>query len=251
MTLAGRKTKCASFCTPGGDCMAQRYLLDSWQSLLQMATNLIGKGYYYWHLTEFPVHKKSKWEEIDNKLISKYKTNRSKWQRQRLKAKDVANFYYLRWENIALILHTPGQVADEIEYTDKFHEIHKEPLILQISELVGIKIRHDEKVSVYLDNEMILGIRATFYNIVKTHNVELIKKEFNRLNGLPAYRGIIQQKANLRRYLVELTKKHGIRVIDKKTGKNRNLQLNDFRMYTMKKTVKNYKEGVEDSDGTN
>jgi len=215
----------------------QLYLVASWKALLQMVVNLCGKGYYHYHLTELPINKQNKWGEIDNKIIKKYKTNKSKWQRQRAKAKGIANFYFLRWEHIMIILHTEGVVLEEIVYDDKFSDIRQTPIFLKISELSAFGIRFNQKkVQVTLDKETYQGIKYTLYNAVKSKNIDLIKREFNLINGYPAYHGILVQKNELARYVMEQAKKHQVKI-------NRN----ELRFYTKKPTVKNFESPGGDS----
>ena len=216
--------------------MAQQYLVTEWKAMLQMVVNLCGKGYRYYHLTELPINKQNQWGEIDEKIISKYKTNKSKWQRQRAKAKGIANFYFLRWEHVMVVLHTEGVVPEEIVYDDKFSDIRQLPIFLKISELSAFRIQiHQEKIQVTLDKETYRGIKYTLHNAVKSKNVRLIKSEFDLINGYPAYKGILAQKNQLAHYVMEQAKKHHVQI--KRT---------DLRFTTQKKTVKNF----DDSKGS-
>ncbi|MYL69236.1 hypothetical protein GLW00_00130 [Halobacillus litoralis] len=221
--------------------MAQeyKYLVVSWKAMLQMVINLCGKGYYYYHLTELPVNKEDKWDEIDKKLIGKYKSNKSKWQRQRAKAKGVANFYYLRWEHLVLILHTEGKILKEITYDDKFKDFRYSPLFLTISELITLRIQHLDKVEVTLAKSTYKGFKDSLYNTVKTQDDKEIKKEFNLLNGLPSYSGIHRQKIQLAEFVVRKAKEHGVKTSSIKGGKC-NLTIKHLRFNTRKKTVKNF-----------
>ncbi|MBM7693529.1 hypothetical protein JOC77_002969 [Peribacillus deserti] len=212
--------------------MAQQdYLVTSWQALLQMIVNLCGKGYYHYHLTELPVSKQSKWGEIDKKIIKKYKTNKSKWQRHRIKAKGVANFYYLRWQNIMVILHTQGSVSDEIVYDDRFSDIRQSPIYLKISEMSAFRIQltREHKVRVYLTKDTYRGLKDILYNASKTGNIYRMAQTFNIINGFPAYSGIIEQKKRLANYLISQAKRNNV-----------HLSWRNLRFNTKKNTVPNF-----------
>ncbi|KAB2458505.1 hypothetical protein F8161_18910 [Bacillus cereus] len=211
--------------------VAQQYLVSSWQAMLQMITNLCGKGYYHYHLTELPINKKQKWEEIDEKIIGKYKTDKSKWQRQRAKAKGVANFYYLRWKHILLIMHTEGEITEEITYDDRFIDVRQNPIFFKISELTAFRIQKidDKKITVFLSSNTYKGLKDLIYNVAKTKNTFRMKETFNIINGFPAYSGILEQKNQLAKYLVSQAKKHNVE-----------LKRNGLRFNTKKKTVKNF-----------
>ncbi|KAF0821514.1 hypothetical protein V7200_23020 [Cytobacillus firmus] len=191
--------------------MAQNYLVSSWQSLLKILVNLCGKGYFYYHLTELPVNKKKKWEEIDAKFIKKYQSDKNKWQRQRQKRKGVANFYYLRWEHIVLVLHTEGEVPKEIIYDDKVSDVRQSPIFIKISELSAFRIQFiKDRVTVFLDSDTYKGLKDSLYNVAKTKSKFKMKQAFNLINGYPAYKGILEQKNHLAEYLVSQAKKHGV-----------------------------------------
>lgn len=232
--------------------MAQNYLVASWQGLVQMLVNLCGKGYYYYHLTDLPISKQHKWGDIDVKMIDKYKTNKSKWQRQRQKANGIANFYYLRWEHIMFVLHTSGKEHEEIQKDDKFSDIRQKPILLQITDLTTFRIQFLEgKIDVTLDRETYVGLKTTLYNVVKTKNIGKIKYEFNKTNGFPAYSGIFKQKKQLAEYVVEQSKKHAVKIQRKDKKGNRNLTIKDLRLNSRKRTVKNFEDPYEELSNEN
>lgn len=86
------------------------YLCKSWQDLLEATKKLIGNEYYYFHITYLPSHKEEKFKQIDEKLINKYKAFYQKDHYYRRKKKGLANFRYLRWNNIVVVLHTVGVI---------------------------------------------------------------------------------------------------------------------------------------------
>ncbi|NYE08814.1 hypothetical protein F4694_005670 [Bacillus niacini] len=213
----------------------QNYLVSSWQGLIQLLVNLCGKGYYYYHITELPVNKKSKWGDIDAKFIGKYQTDKNKWQRHRQKRKGIANFYYLRWEHLVLVLHTEGMVPREFLYDDKFSDIRRSPVFLKISDLSAFEIQIvDKKVSVTLSRDTYRGLKDMLYNVAKTKNKYKMKQTFNLINGFPAYKGVLGQKNQLAEYLVAQAKKNGIL-----------LKRIELRFNTKLRTLKNYDESEE------
>jgi len=218
--------------------MAQNYLVTSWKAMLQMIVNLCGKGYYYYHLTELPINKQNKWGKIDSKIIQKYQTDKSKWQRQRQKRNGIANFYYLRWEHIFVVLRTEGTIFASIMYDDKFSDIRKSPISLKITSLTTFKIQFfkQKKITVYLSGDTYKGLKDNLYDVAKTKNISKIKQAFNQLNGYPAYQGILEQKNQLATFLILQSKKHNCR-----------LKRNELRFHTQKRTLKNYYEAEEES----
>lgn len=196
--------------------MDAKYLCESWQGLLQQLVYLISRGYTFYHITYLPRDKEEKWIKVDEKLIEKYKTNKSKWQRSRLKNKGVANYFYIRWDNIAIILHTKGDLETGIVRDDKFSDIHQKPLVFKISDLVAFSIQFfNDKVNVKFDKETYEGMKEHFYDVAKTKNKFKIIKSFEKLNGVPPWAGIIAQKRNLVKFLVEQSKRHDVKITQK------------------------------------
>ena len=217
--------------------MSTNYEVESWQGLIQMTVNLIGRGYHFYHITYLPVEKEHKWKAIDKKLIEKYKTDKSKYQRARQKNNGVANFFYLRWENIAVILHTKGKILDDIGKDDRFDDVRKKPCVFKINTEVAFRIglknvkgENKTKVDIRLDKDTYKRIKEVLLDVANSGKAYLIKREFNKINGFPAYAGIVEQKANLRTFVIERARQNHIY-----------LKVSDLRFYTKRHTVKVWK----------
>jgi hypothetical protein len=171
---------------------------------------LIGRGYYFYHVTELPERKRDRWLSIDRKLIGKYETEKSKFQRCRLKEKRIANFFYLRYESTAIIMHTQGS-TDHVLYDDKFSDICEKPLTIKAGDNISLVIYvNDEVCSVRFTKETYVGFKAVIADVVKTKNRWEIMREFNLINGIPAYAGIIEQKKRLAAWTVKQARKHQV-----------------------------------------
>lgn len=217
--------------------MGQQYLVASWQGLLQyISKNMFGKGYYYWHLTELPVHKQNKWKEIDRKLIKKYDGTIDKFKRHRRKAKGKANFRYIRYQQYAFIFHTLGSLPDT--YDDRFYDVREEPFILKISDSISfqIQIAGDGKANVSFTSETYQGFKSMFHNVAKTQNPILLQETVSHLNGIPSMRGVLRQKKNLIDFVLKQVSKYNVRIGEGK--KKRKMNRSDFWINTKSKTVK-------------
>lgn len=180
-----------------------KYKTDTYQGLLQMLVYLVARGYFYYCPVDLPEKKKDKWDKIDRKLIEKYQTEKSKWQRHRLKVKKVKNFFYLRWCGLAFILHTEGEAPDGIIHDDTFHDIRKSPMTVKISILTTFVVRCAKtgEVSVKLHKDTLQGLRDQLAVVAKYKDPARLLKEFDKINGYPAYAGIIAQKKQLARHV--------------------------------------------------
>lgn len=201
--------------------MKQKYLCESWQSLLQQLQHLVGRGYIYHHVIDLPEKKKDRWEQIDWKLIGKYQSDKNKWQRSRAKVKKIANFYYLRWDRIAVLLHTKGCIPNLIQYDDKFKCLETKGknnrIHIRISELVCFEVYLGDakkggvrKPAVSLEKQTFAGIKDTLEAVAATNKKTLMIKEFNKINGFPAFNSIIQQKVYLAKFLINQARRHQV-----------------------------------------
>lgn len=189
------------------------YECQSWQGLLQQLVQLPGKGYHFYRMQQLPEQKKDSWRDIDNKLILKFRAGLSKFQRARQKVKKIANYKYLRWNGTIIIMHTLGTVPESLR-CEEFRLVKKEPIPIKVSDNIAMLVYFDEetcKFSARLSNESYRGFKAVLDNACKL-NRERVKVEFGKLNGLPAWHGIISQKKALARYAIQEARRHNIQI---------------------------------------
>jgi hypothetical protein len=220
--------------------MGTRYLCATWQGLLQELVYLVGVGYHYYHVTYLPERKKQKWYDIDHKLITKYKADKNKFERARQKRKGIANFFYVRWENVAVILHTEGELEDGVIIDDQFHDICQRPLRIRVSDLVSFDIvKFGDRYTVKLSKDTYKGLKAELVEVVKTKNRYKIIHAYDRVNGFPAWAGIINQKRLLAEFVCRQADKHGVRLFVK-----------DLRIVDRRKPVKVWLDESDEESGT-
>lgn len=187
------------------------YEVASWQGLLQHFVYLIGRGYYHYCIVTLPEKKRNRWQQIDQKIIAKYHTETDKFRRSRRKVNGLANFHYLRWDSVAVILHTEGKVDENILVDDKFLDARSVPVILRISKLSVFRIyRYGGRWTINLARETYQGIKAELIELALCRNVKLMVYTFDKLNGYPPWAGIIAQKRQLAQLLCKEAKKHQV-----------------------------------------
>lgn len=209
--------------TVTGRYTVSNYLCSSWQGFLQQVVYQVSRGYVYYCIVEYPEKKRDKWSKTDTKLIQKYQADLSKDQRYRRKAKQLANFMFLRWDKWSVILHTAGEI-EGVHYDDKFHGIEGRPLELRLN--LGYRIHKGAKgeVTVHLTSESYRGVKAALDHAISSRRQNLLVDEFNRLNGLPCWGGIVEQKSQLLEHILRKAGKCGIKV-----------ERSDFRFLTKRK----------------
>ena len=191
------------------------YLCKSWQFMLQKIIYLISKGYIYYSVGEIPLDKAYKARSIDKKIISKYDMDLSKDQRARRKKKGIANFYYIRWKNQFVILHTKGKINESVEIDDVFYNIreHRKGDKFKITigkELIVNIVLKNEKPTVVLDKSTYRDIKTELDELVKTKQIKKLYKRFSMLNYIPAWSGIVKQKFLLQEEIYKSAKKYGL-----------------------------------------
>ena len=207
--------------------MGLKYLCNTWQGFLQQIVTLVGHGYCHYCLTTYPEKKRSKWPEIDLKLINNYGADQSKDQRYRRQLKGMANYMFLRWENCALILRSPGEF---VPGDDTFVSIADEPVVLQVGEILRLKIvpiGSRGHCTVYLDKAVYRDLKASLLDHCRHRRRTVLLNRFQALNNIPSYSGITHQKKLLVSDLIIEGRRHGLKLLRK-----------DFPLRTSRKIFK-------------
>ncbi|SFL91022.1 hypothetical protein [Pelosinus propionicus] len=192
---------------------------EAWQEFLEQIIRLVARhGYKYFSLSKYPLEKKSfKCDATDKKLTTKYRAEATSMQRYRGKKKGFCAYYYLRWKEYIVILKTPGQVPPGIIQDDAFFSIAKHSLKIRISAFITVEIfERDGKISAKLADETYWELKNKLFYVAnsaqKARNPQQLIEAFKKLNGLPCWRGILQQKSRLKRYCLSLAKKRGLKL---------------------------------------
>ena len=193
------------------DCKKINTETISWQGFLQQILYQVSRGYFFYCYTSYPLKKREKWTSIDKKLLAKYGADISKHQRFRRKNAGKANFIILRWNEHSIILHTLGTIEDG-HYDDVFHDIRKIPLVLPILGSIAFKFHRDrtnQGFTISFTRETFRDFKATLVELAKVKSPGRLAVEFSRINGFPAYYGIIVQKLRLAEICIHEAKRHG------------------------------------------
>ena len=210
---------------------------ESWQGLLQQLVNLVGHGYYFYHVTVVPSKKSDskKLKALDQKMILKYKLEKdNKDVRRYRKQLGLANFRYLRWQHLLVVLHTEGYIITEenphsdvfnklqikryiLSDLDEFIDIRRKPMEISIGEEVSLNVQFlpkeekGEQATVKFTRQMLREKKAELAEYIEKRQVQRAINCFNNLNGIPAYRGTILQKRELKTFVWKEAKRHGVK----------------------------------------
>ncbi|MGD0662950.1 MAG: hypothetical protein ABSD38_33290 [Syntrophorhabdales bacterium] len=185
-----------------------KHVAESWQGLIQGLVTWVSHGYYFVCKTHYPDHKDQ--SAIDEKLIRKYRADLEKTKKWRVrKETGAAMFALIRLRGTAYLLHTEGTLPSV--YDDRFIDLRIEPLTVRVSESIvfEILVKHG-KTEVCLSGRTYEWMKAGLADAVQTRSKTRIIAQFERLNGLPAYHGIVAQKVAIATWLLQ--EAHGRRV---------------------------------------
>lgn len=213
--------------------------IKNWKAFLQQAVRLISSGYDYYHLVTYPERKKDRWEWIDKKLTEKYQVTTNKFKAYRNKRKGIPNTRVIRYGSTCLILRTSDDVRG-VGDPDPFTTILSTKLRVKISDSLEFEIYKEERggkwhTTVRLSRDTYDRIKTEIYENIRKGELRMAQESFNRLNELPAYRGIIVQKMNLRKATLAYGKK-----------KRRRIKGSTLKIHTFRKVYRVY--GAENGE---
>jgi hypothetical protein len=184
-----------------------------------MIVNLVGNGFVFYNVTTIPKNKMNPefLKRLDSKIVAKYRIDlESKDTFYKRKKRGLANFRYLRWQNVVVILRTFGDVLDEntqptkeltakqierymVTDVDQFKDIRKTPLVLPISEATNLNIQFfatskatkqklaeegkktkTEAVTVKLSKRDFQELKGEFEELIIKRHVSAVVERFNR-----------------------------------------------------------------------
>lgn len=188
-----------------------KYLIDNWGAFLQQIVYLIGRGYKSFCIVNYPIEKKHKYKDIDRKLIGKYQCDLNKNQKYYRKQNGYANYSFLRYKNIAIVLKTDGNNHSKIKGNDVFLDVNNNPISIRITDWTVFEIKYVAKrISVYLSRESYENILGSCLESLDDKRFTQMYVLFNNLNGFPAWSGIIQQRRRMLSTLKKEAKRKGL-----------------------------------------
>jgi hypothetical protein len=92
----------------------------------QLAVSYLGNGYWFYVVGEVPEGKDPR--RVDEKLVTRYQIDVSKWARARRKRAGLANLQYLRYGRLFALLATHGAHAFFEEEASSIRDARKTPI---------------------------------------------------------------------------------------------------------------------------
>lgn len=187
---------------------------DSWKEFAKLVLNHAGHGYVEYCSFVIPDKKITKAESIDRKILSKYpEAGYNKDQRYRQKKAGQANFAYLRWHNIGVLMRTEGEVRERPD-ADKFVRLDAEPMIFAVGTVIEIKIakaKAGKNYTAFLSKKSYREIKAVLRDNIRHHRPAVAEEYWNHLRGLPAFSGILEQTKELTKWIRKECKLAGLK----------------------------------------
>ena len=214
--------------------MKNTYLCRSWQGLIQQIIALVSKGYDEYQLLTPPGNlTEERLSKIDKRILEVFDIDKlTRNIRYTNKKQGIPNFIYLRWNMVAIILKTKGELTENIK-NEKFTASAK-GILIEVSEITFMKIGYAAgetgKYTCRLEKHSYNEILGDLLISLEQKRMYELRYMFSILNNLPAYKGVIEQKFEIRKTLFKTAKKHNIK-----------LEKKHFCVYTRRKMHKVFK----------
>ncbi len=177
---------------------------DDWKEFVKLMLNHAGHGYFEYCAFVIPERKIAKAESIDKKIFSKYpEAGYNKDQRYRRKKAGQANFAYLRWHNVGVILRTEGEVKEKPD-PEQFFRLDSVPLIFAVGSMVEIKVakaKAGRNYTAFLSKKSFRTIKGILRDNIHHRRLEVAEKYWDRLCGFPAFSGVLGQMGELTKWV--------------------------------------------------
>lgn len=190
--------------------MSEKYLIGGWDPFVEQIVRLVSRGYEEYCLIIYPIEKEHKFSAIDQKMIEKYNANLNKDKTYYRKTKKIANFKFIRYNNIGILFKSKGELEKNIIIDDAFVHVKKEKIMIPVTEKTVMTIGYNEKqkISVHLDRDTYKIVKATCFEYIDRKKINEMIETFNALNNLPAWAGIVDQKIALKKQIIKKLEKN-------------------------------------------
>ena len=147
----------------------------------QLAVAYVGHGYWFYVTGTIPPHKSP--DKIDQKIITRYGIDISRWTRLRQKKRGLAKVQYLRFRRFFVIIATHGEHHFFAEEAKSINDIRETPLTFHGYSIGYRRGWADAKwhPSVRIAAERYRRLRRRFEAIAVHRSVEQLRVEFQRL----------------------------------------------------------------------
>lgn len=141
----------------------------------QLAVSYLGNGYWFYVLGQIPEGKDPR--KVDDKLITRYEIDLSKWERARRKRAGLANLQYIRHGRFFVLLATHGVHPFFEEEAPSIRDARHTPIRFR-----GYSVSHRNGHShVRIDQEQYKRLKAYFLDLAPHRSAAALGRELARL----------------------------------------------------------------------
>jgi hypothetical protein len=141
----------------------------------QLAVSYLGNGYWFYVVGEIPEGKDPR--RVDEKLVTRYQIDLSKWARARRKRAGLANLQYLRHGRLFVLLATHGAHPFFEEEASSIRDARKTPIRFR-GYSVSYRNGHPH---VRIEQEEYKRLKAYFLELAPHRSAERLGSELARL----------------------------------------------------------------------
>jgi len=172
----------------------------------QLAVSYLGSGYWFYVTGEIP-DGKDPWR-VDDKLVTRYQIDLSKWARARRKRAGLANLQYLRFGRFFVLLATHGIHPFFEEEALSIRDARNTPIRFR-GYAISYRNGHPH---VRIEQEQYKRLRAYFLDLALHRSAERLEQELGELPFEP-YAPVRRQLLNVLRAVNRDRKRAGFRPV--------------------------------------
>jgi hypothetical protein len=145
----------------------------------QVAVSFVGHGYFFYVAGSIPEAKDQR--AVDEKLITRYGIDISKWARARRKQAGIANLQYVRFGQFFLILATHGRHQFFEDEASCIRDVRRRPIRFA-GYSIGFRGGHPH---VRIEQEEYKQLKAYFVDLAVRRSVASLEKELAQISFEP------------------------------------------------------------------
>ena len=151
----------------------------------QLAVSYVSNGYWFYVTGRVPDHKDP--AALDQKIITQYGLDISKWERARRKRSGLANVQYLRHRRFFVVLATHGEHLFFTAEGSQVRDIRERPIYFMGYSIGCRQARHGKEwhVSVRIQRELCRELKAHLESLALKLPVEELVRELQRIDYEP------------------------------------------------------------------
>lgn len=216
----------------------RRYLIDGEFGFLQVIQQHASFGYTDIMIRRYKTNTEAEYLKLDRKMIKTYNANLNKNKTYYRKTKGLMNVVFFRLDNLWVLMKSKGECDNENIVEKQFQNLLEERVKIEVGEDFEFElILRNGKFTYIASSESYIKRRDWICDYLKQHKMDKAIYVFNMINGFPSWGGFLEQKKELKKYVVNYAKQ-----LNHYTSEELKAFRKQLRIPINRKIYKNYKD---------